>query len=141
MAVRGWGAGAKAEMNTKLLMTLSALFMGTIGIAASFLPQEIAVRLGTQPHPYVVLVLQIAGALYMGFAILNWMARDALIGGIYSRPVALGNFLHFAVVAIILFRALSKGDKAGELVAAAVIYAIFGIWFGLVLFRQPTSAK
>ncbi len=115
--------------------------MGTIGIAASFLPQEIAARLGAQPVPYVVLVLQIAGALYMGFAILNWMARDALIGGIYSRPVALGNFLHFAVVAIILFRALSKGDRAGELVAAAVIYAIFGIWFGLVLFRQPTLAK
>jgi hypothetical protein len=104
-----WGVGQyehidplpKGEMSTKLL---SALFMGVLGAAASFLPQEIATRFGVQADTHAFLLLQIVGALYLGFAILNWMAKDVLMGGIYSRPSALGNFLHFAVVSIVLLK-------------------------------------
>jgi hypothetical protein len=124
-------------MNTKLLMSLSALFMAALGIAASFLPEEIAVRLGLPPASYVVLVIQITGAVYLGFAILNWMAKAVLIGGIYSRPVALGNFLHFAVVAVILLKALASGMRTSEITAGAAIYSLFAVWFGLVLFGHP----
>lgn len=128
-------------MNTKLLMSLSALFMAGLGIVASFLPQEIAAHFGTRPDVHVVLVIQIGGALYLAFAILNWMAKAVLIGGIYSRPVALGNFLHFAVVAIILLKALAGGYRANEIIAGAAIYSLFGVWFGLVLFANPIPPK
>src|SRR5204862_7388254 len=33
-------------------------------------------------------------ALYLGFAVLNWMGCVVLFGGIYGRPVALGNLCH-----------------------------------------------
>jgi hypothetical protein len=64
-------------MNTRLLMRASAIFLGALGISASFLPQEILVRAGAAPAGFSVLVVQIAGALYLGFAILNWMAQEA----------------------------------------------------------------
>ena len=128
-------------MNTKLLMSLSALFMAGLGVVASFLPQELAAHFGARPYSPIVLAIQIGGALYLGFAILNWTARAILIGGIYSRPVALGNFLHFAVVAIVLLKALLSGFRANEIIAVTFIYFLFGLWFGIVLFTHPTSPK
>ena len=89
---------------------------------------------------HAVLILQIAGALYLSFAILNWMAKDVLIGGIYSRPLALGNFFHFAVVSIILLKALAAGSRATEITAAAAIYFLFALWFGRVLFTSPSPS-
>jgi len=124
-------------MNTRILMVLSALFMAILGVVASFFPQEILAYSGSRPEGLGVLLIQINGALYMGFAILNWMARANLIGGVYSRPVALGNFLHFSVVGIALLKALISGQKAFEIVTGVVAYSTFAIWFGLVLFTHP----
>jgi hypothetical protein len=112
--------------------------MGILGFAASFMPQEILTRLGTVPNASSTVLLQVTGALYLGFAILNWMARNVIIGGIYARPVALGNFLHFAVVTAAAGKVIAAGAVASRiLLAASCFYAVFAVWFGLVLFTHP----
>jgi hypothetical protein len=127
-------------MKTKALMSLSALFLGILGIAGSFLPQEILAHFAIPTNALTIIFLQITGALSLGFAILNWMARSVVIGGIYSRPVALGNFLHFAVVAITLIRALASGAARGNgIIAGCAVYLIFALWFGAVLFTNPSE--
>jgi hypothetical protein len=78
------------------------------------------------------------GALYLGFAILNWMARSVMIGGIYARPIALGNFLHFAVLTTAAWKGIAAGAVASRvLLAACCAYTVFAVWFGLVLFTHP----
>ena len=125
-------------MNTKQLMSLSAIFMAAVGGCATFLPQEILVRWGCDRGGATVLLIQAAGAIYLGFAILNWMARSNLIGGIYSRPVAVGNLLHFAVVAITLLKVVIGGSlRTSEVIVGCVIYSVFAVWFGLVAFTHP----
>jgi hypothetical protein len=125
-------------VNTKLLMSLSAVFMAAAGSCATFLPQEILARCGCDRGGEAVLLIQAGGAIYLGFAILNWMARSNLIGGIYSRPVAVGNLLHFAVVAIALVKAVIGGSvRTSEVVVACVIYSVFAVWFGIVVFTHP----
>jgi hypothetical protein len=124
-------------MKTKLLMSLSALFLAVLGLGASFGPLEILDHYGFSGGGPDVLILQVAGALYLGFAILNWMARATLIGGIYSRPVAVGNFMHFAVVALVLLKAFTAGFR--ELLVASIIYSVFAVWFGLVVFTNPST--
>lgn len=126
-------------MKTKALMSLSAILMAVLGICASFLPQEILSYSGADPRDLGVLLVQVIGALYLGFAMLNWMARGNLIGGVYSRPVAMGNFLHFAVVAIALLKALLGGASAEILLVGAVVYSVFAVWFGLVVFTHPAK--
>jgi hypothetical protein len=129
-------------MNTKLLMSLSAAFMAILGVATTFLPQEILAQYGVRATAPLVLPIQILGALYLGFAALNWTARSNLIGGIYSRPVALANLLHFAVVAITLVKALLAGaSRPPEISAAAAIYTAFAVWFALVIFTHPIEIK
>lgn len=123
-------------MHTRILMSLSAAFMAIIGLAFSFLPQEVLGLHGTVPDNATVLLIQMAGAAYLGFALLNWSARGILIGGIYARPVAVGNFLHFVMVAISLIKA-AIAFGAVPLMISAAVFSVFAIWFGLVAFRSP----
>jgi hypothetical protein len=128
-------------MQPRLLMTLSAAFMGAIGVTMSFLPQEIISQFGRSPEPLGITLVQITGALYLGFAILNWMARGNLIGGIYSRPVALGNFMQFGIVAIVLIKSVMAGNGGIEFTIAAVAVSCFAAWFGIVLFTAPALSR
>ncbi len=121
-------------MHTRVLMAMSAAFMAALGLVALFVPDQVLKIQGTPPHDAGMLLVQMMAALYIGFASLNWAARGVLIGGIYARPVAMGNFTHFAIAAIVLTKA---APELGTILVAAVatIFVVFAIWFGLVLFR------
>ena len=123
-------------MPTRLLMMASAALLALLGLAMSFMPQEVLGLHGTIPDNATVLLVQMAGALYLGFAMLNWMAKGVLIGGIYARPLAAGNFLHFIMVAITLVKA-AIAFGAVPLMLSAAVFSAFAIGFGLVLFRSP----
>lgn len=123
-------------MPTRILMMASAALLALLGLAMSFMPQEVLGLHGTIPDNATVLLVQMAGALYLGFAMLNWMARGVLIGGIYARPLAAGNFLHFIMVAITLVKA-AIAFGAVPLMLSAAVFSAFAIGFGLVLFRSP----
>lgn len=128
-------------MNTRLLMRASAVFVGVLGVSATFLPQEILVRAGTLPTGFSVVLVQIAGAAYLGFAILNWMAQGNMIGGIYSRPVAIGNLAHFTIAGLTLLRLILAGHHAAEVIVGAAAYTVFAVLFTLVAFRHPPRAR
>ena len=126
-------------MRTKLLMTSSALFCGIIGILLSFLPNEIAEYLSVEPTIITILFLQILGAIYLGFGILNWTAKGTLIGGIYNKPIALGNLMHFIVGAITLVKVISNVQTHREIIIfLTVFYVIFALLFAYVIKTNPT---
>lgn len=126
-------------MKTKLLMTSSALFCGIIGILLLFLPNEIAEYLNVEPTIITILFLKILSALYLGFGILNWTVKGSLIGGIYNRPIALGNLLHFVVGSIELVKVISNIQIHREIIIfLTALYIIFGVLFAYVLKNNPT---
>lgn len=125
-------------MHSRVLMSTSAVFLAVLGFATSYMPDKVLGIHGSVPDMPTLLLVQMAGALYLGFAILNWTARGVLIGGIYARPVALGNFLHFAMVSVMLIKAAIVHGVV-QLAISATVFSVFAIWFGLVLFRPPSS--
>ena len=126
-------------MNTKLLMTTSAIFLAISGILLSFLPNEIAIYLNIEANIITILFLNILSALYLGFGILNWMAKGTLIGGIYNRPIAIGNLMHFGVGAIALIKVISSiQTHTGVVIVLTDIYLIFAILFAYVFRTSPT---
>lgn len=129
-------------MNTKVLMNLSAAWMVLVGIVASFMPQELLVHFRADGKGIGPVLVQVLGAAYLGFAMLNWMARENLIGGIYSRPVAMGNFVHFVVAALALVKFISRtpADR-GLLLVFTLVYAIFALCFGRVVFTHPLEKR
>lgn len=129
-------------MNTKILMISSSIFLGALGITFSFIPDEIISSLSVTPNQISTLSLQLLGALYLGFAMLNWMAKGSLIGGIYNRPIAIGNFMHFAVGALALIKIITKIHTHSEIVISlTIVYSVFAILFGYVFRTNPSSIE
>ena len=129
-------------MNTKIVMTSSALFYAIIGIILSFLPNEIADYLNVEYNIVTILFLDIMSALYLGFGILNWMAKGTLIGGIYNKPIAIGNLMHFGVGAIVLVKVVSNIQTHSEIVISlTVVYVIFAILFVYIFRTNPTKTE
>jgi len=127
-------------MNTKTLMIASAFFLGILGIALSFFPQEIAIYMGIDTNPISILFLQLFSSLYLGFGVLNWMAKSNLIGGIYSRPLAIGNLMHFGASAIALFKITLKIQTHFEIILAlTLIYSIFALCFTYIFVTNPSK--
>ena len=123
-------------------MTSSALFLAIIGILLSFLPNEVVEYLNVEPNSITTLFLKMMSALYLGFGILNWMAKGTLIGGIYNRPIAIGNLMHFGVGAIALVKIASKIQAHSEIIISlTAIYVIFAMLFAYVFRTNPTKTK
>lgn len=127
-------------MNTKLLMTASAVILGIIGIALSFIPKEITEYFSIESNLISIVSFQLLGALYLGFAMMNWMARGTTIGGIYNKPIAIGNFMHFGVGVFALVKIINELELYKIIfIALAVIYAVFAISFAYVFRTHPTK--
>ncbi len=122
-------------MNTKLLMSLSAIVMGIAGIILTFLPQEFAGFFNMADTN--ILLLQVLGGLYFSFAMLNWAAKANLTGGIYSRPVTIGNFSHFVIVGLALLKFETRSPANLYIWIAVILYIVFAILFGIVFFTSP----
>ena len=115
-------------------MTLSAVFLAALGVTASFLPREMLDQAGAAPGWFPELMIQHAGAAFLAFAVLNWAARGNMLGGIYGRPIALGNFAQFAIGAITLLKNLSNVRDDPAMLVVTAGYSLFAVWFGAVLF-------
>ena len=129
-------------MNTKILMISNCIFLGALGVILTFMPDEIISGFSITPDSILILLLHLLGALYLGFAMLNWMAKGSLIGGIYNRPIAIGNFMHFAVGALALIKIITKIHIHSEIVISlTIVYSIFAILFGYVFRTNPSSIE
>jgi hypothetical protein len=122
-------------MNTRILMASAAIALAALGLVALFAPQELLTYLGSAPIGFLPSLVQLLAAALLGLAMMDWMAKDSKIGGIYLRPVAIGNLFHFTVGGITLVRSALHGQPPAFAIVAAVVYALFAIAFALVVFR------
>lgn len=121
----------------RLLMTASAVFLVLLGVPCMFAPDVVLTRLAGGTSMAAETLAQLTGALYVGFAALNWMSRGSLMGGIYGRPVGIGNLLHFVAGAFTLIKAAPAMSEPAAAWAVAIVYAVFAAGFARVIFRNP----
>lgn len=125
-------------MNTKIIMTSSAFILFAAGIVLTFLPDDIVMYVLLQPNKPLQLLLQIMGALYFGFGMLNWMMRTSTIGGIYNKPIAIANFAHFFIAALALIHGLLSTPNLPKIIwFVAVSYVFYAIAFGIIFYTSP----
>ena len=129
-------------MNTKILMTTCAITLVGVGIILNFLPEEVLNVYGLTTTKSLQVLIQIVGALYFAFGMLNWMTKDSLIGGIYNRPVVVANLSHFVIGSLGLIKGLMSNPNQPYVVwIAATIYLIFALSFGIILFQHPSNEE
>ena len=119
-------------------MVASAIVMGIIGLILIFMPNETLQFLNQEQNGVLALILQLMGALYFGFAILNWMAKNVLIGGIYAKPLSLGNFTNFLIGGLTLIKIVMNDNSTAIYIwILTILYVVFAAAFGLVSFTSP----
>ena len=86
----------------------SALCAAGLGAMLLFAPDEVSGALapGRAGGPLIPLL----GAALLGFAAMNWIARGAVLGGIYGRAVVAGNQTHLTIGGLLLMK---QGVAAG----------------------------
>lgn len=122
-------------MNTKLLMTATSFVLALAGIFALFAPENLLVMLSISITNSPSVLVQILGALYFSFALMNWTAKDSAIGGIYARPVSLGNFAHFFSGTLIIAKYLLSNSFNTFILLTLILYSIFALIFYWLVFH------
>jgi hypothetical protein len=122
-------------MNTKTLMTSSSLTLAVAGIFTLFAPDVLLSALGVAVTAQLAVLVQLLGALYFSFALMNWTAKDSAIGGIYARPVSLANFSHFFVGTLLLVKYLFSNEFNLPILLVSILYASFAAVFYWLVFR------
>lgn len=105
--------------------------MGAVGLVLLFAPEEVGPHLGLGGGD-ASLAVQLFGSALAAFGMLNWAGRGAIYGGIYGRPIALGNFLLGVLVVTGLGRQ-AQGVGAWIVVGAFLIHTM---GFASVLFGR-----
>jgi hypothetical protein len=133
------------HLNTKYILTGSSVLLGLAGLLLTFNPEALLVFLHTEPNKLNLLLVQVTGSLYFGFAMLNWMAKGSIIGGIYNRPLVVANSVHFTMVGLALIKVLiSQPGLPISCWIVGIIYLVFAFAFAALLFQHPvpnTKAK
>ena len=118
-----------------MLMTSSALILGLAGVFALFAPDALLYTQGSAPTGITSVLVQLMGALYFSFALMNWTAKDSLIGGIYARPVSLANFGHFFAGTLLLLKYQLANEMSLSILAALIVYSVYMACFYWLVFR------
>ncbi|GHA55659.1 hypothetical protein GCM10007389_03990 [Pontibacter akesuensis] len=121
-------------------MASSAILLGAAGVVLTFVPDELVRYMRWAPMESLLFVVQLLGALYFAFGMLNWMAKGSLIGGIYNRPIAIANLSHFLIAGLALAKGLiAHPDLPLSVCLIGIVYIVFTVLFGIILFRHPLS--
>ncbi|MGV3762941.1 hypothetical protein [Parapedobacter sp.] len=130
-------------MKTKTMMMAAAGYFILAGLGFTFLPEEIIRFFGAQANRFLLLIFQLLGATYMGLGMMSWVSRNSLVGGIYNRPLVLGNFLYFLLGAFASVKTAMhySGDPLAIYIPIAVLHIIFALYFVYLLRVNPQPNK
>lgn len=115
-------------------VTAYAVLLAAAGVVLLFAPE--AVFPAVRPTGPSALAAQLLGAALLGFAALCWAGRGALLGGIYGRPIVVGNQAFAVVGTLVLLGERPPAPGAGLWGLLAVLGSGAVLW-SVLLFRSP----
>ena len=124
-------------------MTASAAVLGIAALALLFAPDVVLPAVGAPATSVTLVVAQLYGAALAGIASATWVARHALLGGIFGRAVVTGGATHGIVGALTLAREVfvHHAQPISPVVwVALAIYGVLACGFGALMFGPTPSA-
>jgi hypothetical protein len=121
-------------MKLNPLLLAAALLYVVPGLALTFAPQETLGALGFPPSLLGDWLAQLLGAALLGLALLSWVQRHTLIGGVFGRPLLMTNLLFTTASFFASFRTWRQVDTPPLLVATILLGALAAA-FGARLLR------
>jgi hypothetical protein len=123
----------------RTLLIISGVMNGITGMLLTFIPEELLLWTDGEAGEAAILYVSIVGAAMLGFGMMNYMGRNAVYGGIYGKPIILGNLLFHTVAAVHLIK-FSMNTSDTLMIPTAVagtLYFIFAAGFIRLNFFPP----
>jgi len=118
------------------LVAIAALVDAVVGLLLLFMPQETMTVLLGAAAAGTERTGQLAAAGLLGVAGVNWLNRYARFGGIYGRPLMLGNLLHKMTLSLLLIGDAARGAIPHAGVALTIVYGLLAMGFAYAMIRR-----
>jgi hypothetical protein len=123
---------------SKSLLISSAVINGILGILITFLPQETGQFIGTtEMNSADLALMQILGSALIGIAIINIMSRGLTVGGIYGKPIQLGNLVFHLATGLGLLKFVFTSESWIIFGIPALLYLFITAGFIKLNFSSP----
>lgn len=127
-------------MSSRTILTITSILLFAAGGLAVFAADEVAGLMDLEVSFETRMFAEFAGIGMLALAIQNWMSRGRPIGGVYARPLGLGNLLFFSSSALTLGRYLAAETLPIEAIALCGLFALLAVAFAwLVFFSRPAA--
>jgi hypothetical protein len=112
----------------KLTLTLSALYLGVVGLALMFFPLQFGRgAVPTDAAPELLALLRLLGGPLLGIAVLNWVSKD--VEPSERRAVMLANLVGFGAVAANDIWSVATGEARELAKIFLVVHLLFTFAF------------
>jgi hypothetical protein len=126
-------------MKLKALLTVSAIYMGILGLGFMLAPRQIGIdAVPTDPQPALIAYLRLFGGPFLGIAVLNWLARDARPGSA-RRAILLGNAVGFACAAAMDVWGVFGGGARAIAKVFLTVHLLLAVAFALAVRDHPRA--
>jgi len=125
----------------KIFLVISGVMAAGLGLGLLFAPASVMGTLGLAIDAKIATLGQAQGAVLVGLAFTNVMARD--LTGAAVRPVLAGNLVAHAISIVIKLRAILLALVSAQEWTSIGIHLVLGALFAyfLVRLRGTTSAR
>jgi len=127
-------------MSSRTILTITSILLFATGGLAVFAADEVAGLMDLEVSFETRIFAEFAGIGMLALAIQNWMSRGRPIGGVYARPLGLGNLLLFSTSALTLGRYLAAETLPREMIVVCGVFVLLALAFvWLVFFSRPAA--
>ena len=127
-------------MKARFVMTLSVICLLIFGLGFIFAPQWTLDLFDIAIEPGGVLMTQLLGAGFVGFAIMNWLARNFTVHA-DATPVLTANFFMNAIGFIVALNHMLDGLSNAWGWVPTALYLLFALAFGYCLLVRSSIEK
>jgi hypothetical protein len=116
-------------MKPKAVLTISAIYLGFLGVGFMFAPQQIGIdAVPPDASPALIAYLRIFGGPILGIAVLNWLTRNAEASAT-RNAIVLANIVGFGCVALMDIWGVFSGSARPAAKLFLVIHLLMTIAF------------
>lgn len=126
-------------MKLRNLSTVAAVVSILLGLGLVLVPGRLASPYGLELDEAGLMVLRLLGAAFLGYAVLNWFARNAEQSKA-RQAIILAQFVGNAMAFIAALANQLSGVPNAVGWVAVVAYLLFALGFGYFQFVKPSAA-
>ena len=129
-----------SHLPTNPLLVAVSVVYAACGLTLLFAADEVMASLAPGTPPFALWITGLLGGALSAFALLNWVQRHTMMGGIYGRPLLFANLLLLSNVTFSSLR-MWRTQHAPVYAISGAVGAAFLVAFGRLLFRNPAALQ